>query len=133
MNSVVERTFHGSTQKGGTKGGTSKLEPIMYKLAHKLLWQFGYLGGLFKYLGYDNQMNIEYGKVKRMPRPKDVNEKDVRAFADSIMDFTSMDTVEDEPTNDAGLVLCEDVIEMDTVEEEYNDSDESVGCDNEWY
>ena len=44
-----------------------------------------------------------------------------------------MDKVEDEPTNDAGLVLCEDVIEMDNVEEEYNDSDESVNCDDEWY
>jgi hypothetical protein len=35
-----------------------------------MLWRYGYLDGLFESLGYKDGLEINYGKVKPMPKTR---------------------------------------------------------------
>ena len=74
INSRLKRTFHHNTQKGGC--GRSKLLPVIYTLLQDMLWQFGWLDGLFEHLGHDGELNIEYSKVKPMSKTKHTKSED---------------------------------------------------------
>ena len=97
LNGRLKRIFHHNTQKGGGRGGSSKFLPVVYTLAREMLWRFGYLDGLFKHLGHDGELNIEYGKVKPMPKEKYAKAADIEAFTQTLFKFVSVEAFE-EPT-----------------------------------
>ena len=91
VNGVMKSDFHSKTQKGGGRGGTSKLEPILLKQGRRLLWRFGYGNGLFEKLGYKLGGDVEFNKIPKMPRHKDMDTQDLRDFSDIIMALGSPD------------------------------------------
>ncbi len=99
MNSNLKKLFHNNTQTGGGKGGSSKLLPIMYKLARGMLWRYGHLDALFHHLGYQKQIDIEYQKIKPMPCMKDVSIREIEHFSRMVMDlFVDEDALEETET-----------------------------------
>ena len=87
VNSQLKATFLRSTQRGGGKGGSSKLLPVMYKLARGVLWRYGHLDGLFDHLGYKRTLDVEYGKIAQMPRVQDVSLEDIEHFSRMVIDL----------------------------------------------
>ena len=63
MNGVMKRGFHTKTQRGGGRGGTSKILPMLEKGGRGLLWRFGYGDGLFEKMGHGKEMKIEYDSI----------------------------------------------------------------------
>jgi len=98
VNGKVKRRHFSSTQKGGgrVKGGTGKLKPIVMAMGREMLWKFGYLDELFKYIGHDdNELNIEYNKVKPTPKHKkngeELHREEIEEFAYSILKMMAED------------------------------------------
>ena len=87
VNSQLKATFLRSTQRGGGKGGSSKILPILYKQARCVLWRYGHLHRLFDHLGYERTLNVEYGKMSRMPRVQDVSLEDIDHFSRMVIDL----------------------------------------------
>ena len=85
VNSRFKRLFHFNTQKGGGIGGSSKLGPVMYTMARSMLWRYGYLDGLFKELGHSKDMDVDYGKIKRVPVMTNETDDMTKIFADTIL------------------------------------------------
>ena len=65
VNSRFKHSFHNNTQKGGGVGGSSKLAPVMYMMARDMLWSYRFLDGLFKKLGHTNEIDVDYGDIKK--------------------------------------------------------------------
>ena len=84
MNDIMERSFHSKTQMGGGHGGTSKLLPVLQSFGRTMLWQFGYVDGLFSKYGYGNNLDIEYEKNPKMPIYEDANKEEVEKLVDFI-------------------------------------------------
>ena len=101
INSVTKISYHHNTQKGGGIGGSSKLLPTRYPLARATLWRLSYLDGLFEHLGYSGKLDIDYGKIKRVPRRKDVDLKDVEIYANILIQLS--DNVEMSAETDTEL------------------------------
>ena len=115
VNSQLKATFLRSTQRGGRKGGSSKLLPILYKLARCVLWRYGHLDGLFDHLGYEPSLNVEYGKIKRMPRVQDVSSKAIEQFSRMVIDLAE-DSVLMSETEDRPLTIIHEEDEENTYE-----------------
>jgi hypothetical protein len=115
VNSVSKRTYHRNTARGGGPKGSSKLKPILYRLARGMLWRCGYLDGLFNYLGYDDTMKIEYGKKMQMPKLKqgaELNEK-INQYANTILHFANQDDLDN--------ILDSFDIDFESIDEEIED------------
>ena len=98
INSIMKRSFHQNTQKGGSKKdvGTSKIQPIFFRLARGMLWRFGYLDGLFHAMGWkDDFENIRYGEVKRMPKYKHKEIEAMEKYANTIFKAAEEDGFDD--------------------------------------
>jgi len=112
VNSRFKRSFHNNSQKGGGKGGSSKLAPVMYTMARDMLWRYGYLDRLFHHLGHRDAFDVKYGDVKRIPFiTKDTN-ADTKAFAETILRFGSFVDAFGEDDYGSGTIL-EEITEMD--------------------
>ena len=90
VNSRLKSSYHHNTQKGGGVGGSSKLLPVLYTMGRELLWRFGFLDGLFEHLGYDGKVDIDYGKVKRMPVQEDATPQAINAYAQMLLNCTAV-------------------------------------------
>ena len=93
-NAVLKRSFHQNSQKGGGKGGSSKLLQVMYRMTRQLMWRVGHLDGLFDHLGYDESLTIDYGKQKVMPKFKHVHREVLEEYAKSLVKFPSLSDME---------------------------------------
>ena len=58
LNSSIKKSYHHNMQKGGGRGGSSKLLPVMQMAARAMLWRFGHLDSLFSYLSFDEKLRI---------------------------------------------------------------------------
>jgi len=61
----------------------------MYTLSREMLCRFGFLDNLFKNIGHDGELNIEYGKVQKMPKHRDTAAEEIEGFADTLFKFAS--------------------------------------------
>ena len=60
------------------------------KLGRGLLWRFGYGDGVFdKVMGFKSGVSIEYGKIQKMPKHKDMDTVEMKAFADLVLKLGS--------------------------------------------
>mgnify|MGYP000927189165 CR=1 FL=1 len=57
----------------------------MYTMARSMLWRYGYLDGLFKELGHLKDMDVDYGKIKRVPVMTIETDDMTKIFADTIL------------------------------------------------
>ena len=57
----------------------------MQTLGRRLLWKARYMTGLFKLCGYREGLEIEYGKVKQMPRVRDLDIKEMNSYAYTVL------------------------------------------------
>ena len=121
VNGKLKRIFHHNTQKGGGRGGSSKLLPVMYTCARGLLWKHGHLDGLFQHLGEDGKIHIEYGKVKKMLRKSDVETSDIEHFANITFDFINPDDA---------MIDADDEEVLEGLNESY---EIDIAADNEMY
>ena len=55
------------------------MEPVIYSVMREMLWRFGHLDDLFKHLGHDGKLDINYCKVPRMPKYKHVAQDEIEA------------------------------------------------------
>ena len=60
----------------------------MCTLARATLWRLGYLDGLFEHLGYSGKLDIDCGKIERVPQRKDVDLKDVEIYANLLIQLS---------------------------------------------
>ena len=81
VNSLLKRSFHRCTQRGGRGNGVSKLLPVFYRLHRAMLWRTGVLDRFFKHLGFDDTVPFEYGKIFKLPQ------FDVASMIDDIKEF----------------------------------------------
>ena len=118
VNSRFKRSFHNNTQKGGGKGDSSKLAPVMYTMARDMLWRYGFLDGLFQHLGHTDGIDVDYGDVKRIPFINKETNADTKAFAETILRFGSfVDAYGDEDDRTA-------LDEIEEMEDEDGDEDD---------
>jgi hypothetical protein len=68
INGKAKRSYHHNTQKGGGRGGTSKLLPIMRMFLRELLWRFGHADEVFTKVP---KADIKYGKAPKHLLPTD--------------------------------------------------------------
>ena len=113
MNSRFKRLFHHNTPKGGGKGGSSKLGPVMYIMARAILWRYGHMDGLFEHLGHTNDIDVKYGDVKIIPKiVQGVTDVETKSFAETILRFGTF--VDSFGFDDNGTLL-NDIDEHDEV------------------
>ena len=63
---------------------------ILEKQGRGILWRCGYGDGLFdKVMGFKRGVSIEYGKIQKMPKHKDMDTVEMKAFADLILKLGS--------------------------------------------
>lgn len=97
LNSILKRTFHQNTAKGGTRGGTSKQLPVFYRILRRFMWSNGHLDGLFKHLGFDrDEMEMKYGKVCKQPKFSVGVVEEMEAYANMLYTFAGNAQVDDE-------------------------------------
>ena len=89
MNNRFKWSFHNNTQKGGGKGGSSKLSPVMYTMTRDMLWRYGFLDGLFHHLGHTEGFDVDYGDVKQIPFVNKETNADTTELAEMILQFGS--------------------------------------------
>ena len=90
MNGVMISDFYTKTQKGGGRGGTSKLLPMLEKQGRAQLWRFGYGDGLFAKMGYKREASTQYGKIPKMPKCNEQNTTEqTKKFSDLILKLGS--------------------------------------------
>ena len=65
------------------------MAPVMYMMARDMLWSYGFLDGLFKKLGHTNEIDVDYGGVKKIPFITEETHNDTRVFAETILQFGS--------------------------------------------
>ena len=70
---------------GGGIGGSSKLKPVMYAMARAMLWKYGYLHGLFYYLGHTDELDVKFGDVKVILKITTETDALTSAFAGTIL------------------------------------------------
>ena len=96
VNSRFKRKFFSNTQRGGGRGTVrSKLLPVFYSFLREMLWRNGMLGGYFEHLGRDGKVNIEYGKVTKIPNNKRVTDEEVEVYANTIFKFAPREEVDE--------------------------------------
>ena len=97
VNGKAKRAYNHNTTKGGRRGGSSKLLPIMMTFLRELLWRFGVGDKLFN--PNDNTEegeeglgigNMTYGKVKKQ---KVASDEDLDLFVKTIMNIGSNEDI----------------------------------------
>ena len=130
VNSRLKRSYHHNSAKGGGRGGSSKLLPVMYNLLREMMWKFGHLDGLFKHIGHDGTINMKYKKIERMPIQTDVTDETIVTFANMLLSCSG-DT-EPNAETEADLTLdIEEFFRDDTDEDSSSDDEEDSSSDEE--
>lgn len=91
VNSCYKRSFHNNSQKGGGRGGSSKLRPVMYTMTRAMLWRYGYLEKLFEKIGHTNAIDVKYGEVKRLPQKSIDTDNATKIFAETLLKLGSFE------------------------------------------
>jgi hypothetical protein len=90
VNSMSKRGFHHNTQRGGSRKVSSKLLPVFYRHHRRGMWLIGHLEGLFKSLGFNDNVKFEYGKRLILPKFKNVSIAELREFGNKVLKFAPL-------------------------------------------
>jgi hypothetical protein len=91
VNSMSKRGFHHNTQRGGSRKVSSKLLPVFYRHHRRGMWLIGHLlEGLFKSLGFNDNVKFEYGKRLILPKFENVSIDELREFGNKVLKFAPL-------------------------------------------
>ena len=129
VNGVWKRHFHHNTAKGGGKGGSSKLLPIMFTVARGMLWRSGHLDLFFDSLpGQSSDLQfLEYGQILKMPHSKDVTDEYVQAFADTIVNLGTVEDIFGDVDQSLERMFEEEREEDEEREDEESEEEHQIG------
>lgn len=120
INGQMKRSYHSNTQKGGGRGGTSKLVPVMAKMVRSMLWRFGYMKDMFKSLGYKSKVDVTYDKVEPHLKHRDSKGNDlhtiaIQEFSDNLFKFDPIPLTEEDLEEQIQMIEELDRINEDDV------------------
>ena len=99
VNGRFKRKFFKNSSRGGGKNKQSKLLPVFQSFLRENLWKVWYLDAFFQQLGHSGkEMDLDYGKLMKLRKNKDVSDEDVEKFAHTIFNFAPdmLDAIEEE-------------------------------------
>ena len=62
------------------------------------------MDGLFEHLGHDGELNVDYGKIKKMPKNDSVTDEDIELFANTIFQFATTEELMEDLESDLDTV-----------------------------
>jgi hypothetical protein len=65
------------------------------RISRGMLWRYGYLDSLFESLGYNDDLEINYGKVKPMPKYQNVRVSEIEKYSNTLFQFLSHEVSEE--------------------------------------
>jgi len=95
LNSILKRTSHKNSQRGGGRKKSSKLLPIFQRMIRAMMWRTGHLLGLFQFLGYNDNIELEYGKLKHVPNFSQTTDEQLKEFAKTLFYFGEESDIEE--------------------------------------
>ena len=101
---ILKRTYHHSTAKGGGKGGSSKLKPLVFALLRQQFWMFGHGDDFFKNHVYPREgeyIELDVLQKKTYRQPEKLTDSEIKILARAIIDMgTDDDMFEESPLED---------------------------------
>ena len=65
------------------------MTPVFMRISRGMPWRYGYLNSLFKSLGYNDDLEINYGEVKPMPKYQNVRVGEIENYSNTMFQFLS--------------------------------------------
>jgi hypothetical protein len=87
INSVMKRSFHRGTQKGGGRVRTSKLRPVFFRVLRAALWRMGHMCGMLQHFGWVRDTVFKYGVLNKLPKFENIETREIRAYTLSVLKF----------------------------------------------
>ena len=87
INSIMKRSFHRGTQRGGSRSGRSKIMPVFLRMVRASMWRMGHLMGLLKVAGVDENEKFEYGKSMKLPKFRNVSDEEIHNYAMTVLKY----------------------------------------------
>ena len=116
VNSIMKRSFHRNTQRGGCKRGTSKILPVFLRLHRAMMWRMGHLEGLFLKFGF-KVPKFTYGKKLSLPKFENVSIDELREYTATVLNYASPEDIDE---------ICTALEGVDQFEE-FNDAMLEIG------
>jgi hypothetical protein len=112
INSVMKRSFHRGTQRGGGRKKSAKIRPVFFRVLRASLWRMGQMFGFLKHFGWVPNETFKYGEVKKLPKFENVQMDEVKDYALSVINFGDSELLNDlvseiDPDDDDLLVVAE--------------------------
>jgi hypothetical protein len=95
INSVMKRSFHRGTQRGGGKKSSAKIKPVFYRVLRAALWRMGQMFGFLQHFGWVPNDKFEYGSTQQMPKFDNVQMENVDAYAATVLKFGDVDFIDE--------------------------------------
>ena len=96
VNGKMKRNFNNNTQRGGGKGGSSKLLPIFFTFCRGLLWRCGILDAFFDEVDPGSAkgvINMKYGKTPDYFYETKIDNDVIEGFAKTLLDMGSSEDI----------------------------------------
>ena len=95
INSVMKRSFHRGTQRGGGRGDKSKVQPIFLRMLRAAMWRMGHLAGLlFHVAGINGREKFQYGKDMKLPKFRNIPNEDIGDYAMTILKYGDAELIQ---------------------------------------
>lgn len=104
VNSVMKRSFHRGTQRGGGRRRQGKIKPVFYRVMRASKWRMGHLGGMLKHFGHKTSPTFEWGNFYKLPKFSNVSTEDIEEYASCVLKFGSSEVI-DEIVDDIDIDL----------------------------
>jgi hypothetical protein len=98
VNSVMKRSFHRGTQRGGGRRRQGKIKPVFYRVLRASKWRMGHLGGMLQHIGHKINNTFEWGNLYKLPKFSNVSTEEIEDYASMVLKFGSnelLDTILD--------------------------------------
>jgi hypothetical protein len=87
VNSIMKRSFHRGTQRGGSRKQSSKIKPVFYRILSAAKWRMGHFSGLLQHFGFKPAAEFKYGDILKIPKFENIPTEDINAYAESVLQF----------------------------------------------
>lgn len=95
VNSVMKRSFHRGTQRGGGRKRQGKIKPVFYRVMRASKWRMGHLGGMLEHFGHRANDTFEWGNMYRLPKFANVLTEEIEEYASCILKFGDSEVLEE--------------------------------------
>ena len=95
INSVMKRTFHRGTSKGGGGVGKSKIRPVFLRMIRAAMWRMGHLRGLLESVGFNDFARFKLGERMKLPKFRNIASSEIRNYAMTVLKYGSTDVLDE--------------------------------------